>query len=126
MAWLLILSVAAGCYVAWSAMCLARNYLLARNTGFPILVVPIDPIGMWWLIFSNSGVFSPWLAEHAPRFLWHRLRFLSFNGAYLDQFRPYEILEPAIMIVTPGSNHLWVHEPTLGDLILARRKDFVA
>jgi hypothetical protein len=81
---------------------------------------------MWWLILSNNGVFSPWLAEHAPRFLWHRLRFLSFNGAYLDQFRSYETLEPAIMIVTPGSNHLWVHEPALGDFVLARRKDFVA
>jgi len=126
MAWLFVFCLATGLYTAWSVLSLARNYLAARKTGFPIRLLPVNPTNPVWLAVANSGVFSPWLAEKAPRFLWHRLRFLSFHASYLDQFRPYDPPEPAVMVVTPGSNLLWVHDTVIGDLVLARRKDFLA
>jgi hypothetical protein len=124
MAWLFITLVVIGLYVAWGVLHLARNYVAARKSGFPILVSPIDPTSGWWLVVSNSGIFSLRLAENAPKWAWRHLRYLSFHASFLDQVRAYDPPEPAVMLVTPGSNLLWIHDPTLGDLVLARRKDF--
>jgi hypothetical protein len=123
MAWLFIPLIAIGLYVTTTAWFLLRNYLRVRNSGFRIYLWPINPTSIPWLIFQ--GNISLRMAKQMPDFLWRRLRFCCFHASYLDRFMPWSALEPAVMLVSPGTNLLWIHEPGIGDSILARRKDFM-
>lgn len=98
----LILSV-----VSWAlyyAYCLAVNYQTARKVGVPLLVLPISPQNVLWIIV---GKYLIPLFKRLPfgngtftRFNYHGWQSNDHGKAHLE-------LDDTFITVTPGKNGSW-------------------
>lgn len=92
--------------VVHSGVSLARNYLVARRTGLPIRVIPIDHTNPLWLAVDRK-VLS--YVRRLPGFLgdnsFTRYNFRAWE--MYDRLRPHQEMGDAFVIVTPS--RIWFY-----------------
>lgn len=107
----------------WYFSSFPRNYRLARATGLPLLVSPINPANPFWLVFS--AMFEPILHRFLPRIVYDKLKVTIFGWEYRCRYTVNHALGPVFVLVTPSSNEVWVADPDMATNILLRRNDFL-
>jgi hypothetical protein len=100
-----------------------RNYADARRVGLPIIIVPVDPLGIFWLLIGIHflplirllpGVLSRWTqcCEQG-------------SGGYVDRSALHKRYGPVFIHVNPAFNEVVVADPVAADNVMSRRKDFI-
>lgn len=109
-------------YAIWNLHSLFANYRKARQSGFPVLVCPVNTDNVLWIIFSVK--FRPILAQCLPSLVYDHLIPAIYGWEFWDRNRLFDRLGSSFILVTPGRNTLWVADPETAHSILTRRNDF--
>lgn len=122
MNWPLIISSLLAAWLGHWAWCLGRNYLAARSWGVPILVCPIDPDGIPYVILKVP--MRPILKALLPERIYESFQVSIFGWEFIDKGRLHTRVGSTFAYVTPRVNELWTTDPTMSHDMLARRKNF--
>ncbi|KAF2640190.1 cytochrome P450, partial [Massarina eburnea CBS 473.64] len=98
---------------------LYRNYLYARQTGLPLIILTIDPYGLLWQILSS--VFASFLKQ----FRWARLINSTWAWEDDDKAATEWGLGKTFVVVSPAQNIIYTSDKTSIECVLGRRKEFV-
>lgn len=105
-----------------------RNFLNARKSGFPSIIVPIDQNHLLWIILSVP--LRPLLQKWLPKVVYERLALTIYGWEFLEGLRPFQGLaardedDKSFMLVTCGRAELSTCDPELVNEILYRTRDF--
>lgn len=108
---------------------LIRNFLSARKTGFPSVIVPLDPNHPVWQL--TSVPLLPFFQKCLPKYVWDRISLCIYGWEFREKLRPFEEYsrpqgtEESYMLVTSGqSPEFWTCDPEIVMQILGRPSDF--
>lgn len=120
---LLYLGVSLGLpYLIWSVLRFTNNYIEARKIGLPILICPINHMSPLWLLTKDR--LKP-LISALPFGLGEWSERAEVGWTYYPKFSVHAKHGEAFTIVSPGTNEIYMAEPTATDDILRRRNDFI-
>ncbi|KXJ86031.1 cytochrome P450, partial [Microdochium bolleyi] len=102
---------------------LVRNYNAAKSMGLPLVVVPYDPDGFIFGVFSEP--LKPLLRRILPASARRAFDLTLWGWEFHDKSAIHEQLGPAFVIVTTSLNRFVTADPATANAILARRRDFV-
>lgn len=121
--WLLTLFVVIVTFLGLTTLLpLARNYGTARKIGLPILVIPVNPLGLFWLIIGVQ--FRPLIRRLFPERLTLWTHCCVYGGG-IEQRRPvHDLLGPVFVTVSPGIIELVIGDAIAANEVFTRRKDF--
>lgn len=118
MVWLYIFSSLVLAYVGWNAVTLFNNYIEARKIGLPILICPVHPLNPFWQLFKgrlipiiSSLPFG--LGDWAPR--------AEVGWTFGPKFRVHAEYGEAFIIVSPGTNEIYLADPAAAEDVVRRR-----
>ncbi|KAK7748118.1 hypothetical protein SLS53_001371 [Cytospora paraplurivora] len=110
-------------WTLYCLFCLFRNYSVARKTGLPIRVIPIDHTNALWTLLDRK-VLS--LVRKLPGILgdnsFTRYNFRTWE--LHDRYKTHRELGDVFIMVTPGRNWLYIGNPDLIMEMFRRRTDF--
>lgn len=106
----------------WQLYGLLRNYLVARKTGFPLIIIPYNPKNLVFIIFA--GLLKPIFKQYLPESLYDRLNLTIYGFGFEEKYRTHAKLGASYMLVTPVKNEIWTADPQLSLKILQRRQEF--
>ena len=109
-------------FTGWYFSSVPRNYQLARKTGLPILVCPVNPANPLWLVLSST--FQPALARYLPSVIYDRIDVAIYGWEFRCRYTVNAKLGPAFILVTPARNEVWIADPEMAYAVLMRRNDF--
>lgn len=118
---LVILPISLLGWVLYSAYCLALNYQIARIVGVPLVVIPISPENVLWIIAGNYLI--P-LFKRLPFGNGTFTRFNRHGWQTSDNGKAHLELGDAFITVTPGKNWLYVCNAEALTDIFRRGSDF--
>ena len=110
---------------AWASyclFCLAQNYLIARNIGLPIVILPIDCGNPLWQSIDQK------LIPYFKKLPFGNGNFTRFNWRgweFRDRWLAHKELGGAFVFVTPGKNWLQLGDAEAVAEVYQRREDFV-
>ena len=100
----------------WS---LLRNYLIARDVGLPIVIVPISPENPVWMLLARYIV--P-ILQYIPFGNGHFTRFCHIGWEFDEKARAHLELGDAFMFATPGKNWIYLCDAdTIHDVVRRER-----
>lgn len=109
--------------VSWHLFTFLQTYNKARQIGLPILLSPVDPWGLFWMI--TGPLLSPILVR-LPFGLGEFTRYVKNDWYYIDRTRLHEKLGPAFLIVSSSRIQVVMGDGVAAEDILTKgRKDFV-
>lgn len=110
-------------WTLYCSACLLRNYQVARKTGLPIRVIPIDHTNALWTLLDRKVIS---LVQKLPGILgdnsFTRYNFRTWE--LHDRYKSYHELGDVFIMVTPGRNWLYVASSQIIMEIFQRRTDF--
>lgn len=109
--------------LVWYFSSLPRYYRLARATGLPIFISPVNPANPFWLVFSST--FEPTLSRYLPQLIYDRIKVSIFGWEYRCRYAVNDNLGPVFVLVTPSSNEIWIADPDMATSVLLRKNDFL-
>ena len=109
-------------FTIWYFSSLPKNYFLARKTGLPIIVCPVNPVNIFWLVVSV--VLEPAFARYLPSFIYDQLKVGIYGWEFRFRYTVNAKLGPAFVLVTPARNEVWIADPEMAYTVLMRRNDF--
>ena len=118
---LMLLIGLAFCWIGYSAITLASNVRRARTMGVPLIVVPVSPVNVLWMLVEPL-VFR--ILDSLP------FRFKSFDRYgrrgwhFIDKSASHIEYGNAWALVTPCEIFLSICDPNAINEIFARRPDF--
>lgn len=118
----LIVSLLAG-LLLWHFSSFPKNIQLARKTGLPIFICPVNPDNPSWLVFSS--MFQPQLEAWLPSLIYERVQVAIPGWEFRCRYTVNKKLGSVFVMVTPAKNVVWVADTELAHEILVRRKDFL-
>lgn len=99
------------------------SYQRALKIGLPIVICPINPLNVAWLVASVP--FRPILSRVLPRFLWQRLEIITYGFEFHTRGKPFfETFGKAYTLVAPGTIEVYVGDAELVSLVLSSRKGY--
>jgi cytochrome P450 len=123
MSWHLILLLLLAAWVGSNLYALAKNYLKARKTGFPLVICPVNPNHVIWMV--TCVPLRPIFKRFLPDSLFHRLNMSIYGWEAMEKFSPFAKYGQNFVFVTCGNNELNIAEPELAIEVLKRPKDFI-
>ena len=120
-----LLLVVASLLVVWfvsSAHRLYTNYRSAKLTGFPIVVCPMNPQNMFYVMVNAP--LRLWLMRNLPPTVYNRFKVCTYGWQFFDRHQFHDAVGPVFVLVTTGVNQVWIADPTVAQAVLTRRKDF--
>jgi hypothetical protein len=109
--------------IVWYGSLLLANYRLARKSGFPVLLMPVDKSNIFWMIFSVP--LRPVFMRILPTFAYEWLRPSIYGWEFRYRWQVQESVGPSFILAYPKQNELWTAEPEVCLAVLSRRKDFL-
>ena len=100
-----------------------NHYREARKSNLPIVICPVYPNNVPWQILSVP--LRPWLQRYLPAFLWERVKLAIYGWPFFDKREAHSKLGEAFLLVSWGSVELWIADPDVSGIVMARRKDFM-
>jgi cytochrome P450 len=101
---------------------LTQNYLIARNSKFPLLITPPHPNYIPWQILGVP--LRPLLRSILPPVFFSRINHTTYGYEWTERRSTHSRLGQTFIAVTSGNNELNVADPVLATEILRRPKDF--
>ena len=121
MNWLFLLAAVPFLLLLKHCNALYANYRRACGTGLPIVICPIDPKGLIWMLGYRRLI--PFI-EKLPS-SWRRFTRYSYVGwTFDDKYASQKELGEAFLLATPGENELFVNDAGVIDAILSSPKDY--
>ena len=114
----LLLALAA--YVAYSLICLARNYRAACKIGVPVVILPISPENPLWMLVGNRIVSTIRLLLGESHFT----RFSLRGWVFFDKNRAAEELGSCFVFVHPDKIWLYVCDAQVLQEVLHQSAEF--
>lgn len=111
-----------GVWFISSAHRLYTNYQSAKLTGFPIVVCPVNPQNLLYVLVNAP--LRPWLMRNLPPVVYNRFKVCTFGWQFYDRHQFHDAVGPVFVLVTTGVNQVWIADPALAQVVLTRRKDF--
>ncbi|ESZ91696.1 cytochrome P450 [Sclerotinia borealis F-4128] len=107
-------------WIMYVLYCLAVNYNIARKTGLPLVILPVNSGNPLWMLVDTKIL--PYF-KHLP-FTKNFTRFNYRGWEIYDRYRAHQELGDAFIFVTPGKN--WLQLCNAGTLtnIFARKEEF--
>ena len=109
-------------YILWSCQRWYSNYRQAGASGFPIVICPVNPNNVVWMIISV--ICRRFLAQYLPRSLYERVKGSIYGWEFHTRYEIFDRLGPAFIQSTPGKNELMIADPEMISAVLQRRTDF--
>jgi cytochrome P450 len=109
-------------YLIWSVFRFANNYIEAKKIGLPIVISPIDPRNPLWLLTKDR--LKP-IISRLPFGLGEWADRAEVGWTFYPRFSVHAKYGQAFTIVSPGTNEVYMAEPTATEDILRRRNDFI-
>jgi len=114
-------------YVSSCLYCLIRNILIARKTGFPCMVTPVNQEALPWVVLSVGK--RQWLKDSLPAWLWDRIYMTIYGWEYHERNKAFEAADPtgkekSFILASLGSAECWTVDPVFATEILRRPMDF--
>jgi cytochrome P450 len=94
------------------------NYLAARKLQLPILLVPVSWQDPWWLLIAPYFSFL----KHLPFNLGSWFPHSTLGWVLNDRFRTHQTLGPALVVVSPSKNEIFVADPLACEELLSKWK----
>lgn len=111
-------------FLIWSTIWpLLRNLSTARKLGLPVVVSPVDPLNIPWLLVADFVI--PPLRGILPFYLSQWTYCSQYGGTHTERTVIHKLYGPVFLIAHPAGIELSVADPAAADDILKRRKDFV-
>jgi hypothetical protein len=110
-------------YILSCVYSLYRNYQIACASGVPVIVCPVDPDNIIWMIIKVP--LRPTLKKILPTFLFERINISIFGWEFFDKFELHSRVGLTFCLATPGNVEFWIADPEVAQAVLAKRKDFV-
>lgn len=110
-------------YLGSNIISFYKNYLVAQKSGLPVVISPIYPNNVIWMIISVP--LRGTLERILPAIVWDRVKMAIHGWEFLDKGKSQTKYGKSFMYVTPGSNELWTADVEVVSEILARRNDFL-
>ncbi len=107
----------------WYLSALPRNYRNARKSGLPVYFCPVNPNSPVWLVLVAVVGYSR-MARILPRPLFDRIKLTIPGWEYRCRYSVNEQLGATFILVSPGSNTVFIADPEIAHAVLSRRKDF--
>lgn len=118
---LLLLSSISLAFLLSQCFSLYRSYQNARTLGLPIVISPVDPRNILWQLVRPR--IQP-LLRLLPNNLIQFAIISNPTWSFRDKAAVHQRLGPALVLVCPGINHIWVADPDAVTTILTKRKEF--
>lgn len=113
-------------WLIWALSCLQRlykNYVSARKTGLPIIILPINHYNPIWMILSVP--MRPLFKKYLPTWIFEPIELATYGWEFRLKEAIFEKYKtPAFILVTAGANELSLNDPELAYEVLKRIKDF--
>lgn len=123
MSWILIVLILFTVWIGSNIYALIKNYLAARKSGFPLVICPINPNHVLWML--TSVPLRPILKRFLLDSLFHRLNMSIYGWEAIEKFSPFAKYGRNFILVTCGKNELNIAEPELAVEVLRKPKDFI-
>jgi hypothetical protein len=111
-------------WVANNLVSLARNYLIARRSGLPYRVTPINPDNIVWLL--SQEIIRVYAQNSLPETLFRIIQPICYGWEYRDKYQFHQRVGSTFLVVTPGDIECWISDPLVAQIVLTRRKDFIS
>lgn len=122
MTWATTLLLLFGLWALSSLYSLVRNYLVARKTGLPIIVCPINNYNPLWMA---SGIpLNPLYKSILPRRFYEPINCASYGFEWREKSGIFKKYGPSFVLVTTSAVELNTIDPGLVTEVLRRPKDF--
>src|ERR1700748_1409067 len=99
---MILLTSIIGIFVLWvasTAYALFSNYCIARRTGLPLLITPIDSDNLFWVLVSDFA--RHYLEPILPTFL-HGMKVNVYGWEFREKYRLNHQVGSTFLLVTPG------------------------
>jgi len=107
--------------ITYYCYALYTSYLSAVKIGLPIVLCPVNPLNIVWMVASVP--LRPVLSRILPRFLWQRLEIVTYGFEYFTRGEPFfHTFGKAYTLVGPGSIEVWLGDAELVHAVLNQRK----
>ncbi|OJJ42217.1 hypothetical protein ASPZODRAFT_137409 [Penicilliopsis zonata CBS 506.65] len=110
-------------YIIYKIASFIRFYIIGRRTGFPLILTPIFSQGILWMVLGPT--LQPVFQKYLPEWIYRRLDIVTNGWDFRRKNQMHLQLGKAFVVVSPDECSLWVGDPALAAVVLARRKDFV-
>lgn len=121
----MILQLLLGLAMAWllySSIALAKNFRRAQAMGVPLIMVPVSPINVFWIVIEPL-VFR--ILDSLPLNIGSFGRYGRRGWHFHDKSASHVELGDAFALVTPRETFLYICDPDAINDIFARRQDFL-
>ncbi|SPO01746.1 related to cytochrome P450 3A7 [Cephalotrichum gorgonifer] len=109
-------------YFCLNVVYLGLNYRKAKTVGLPILVTPVDPSNVPWILCSSW--LEPLLRKCLPFGLGHFVDYNTRDWNYDKIFALQERIGDTFIIVSPRQMRVFTANAKAADDLCRRRKDF--
>lgn len=110
-------------WTTYSCYCLYRNYIIAREIGVPIRIIPIDHLNKLWLLADKQvTTFIRQLPGSLGNNSFTRFNYRGWHER--DGLRAHEEMGEAFVLVSPSRNWLYLANPDALIDMYRRGKDF--
>ena len=126
MAWVPILAFCVLAWLAWTAICLLRNYRLALSTGLPMVVLPVNTFNLAWMLFIRR--FFPRtipILKSLPWGMGSWAEYSDFGWNFQAGYAVHQKHGDAFLVVSPGMVELFLADAAAAHAVTSRRRDFI-
>lgn len=108
---------------------ISQNFLHARRSGLPYIIIPWDQNAFLWMV--SSVPLRPWLAAHMPKWINDRLSLTIFGFEFHEKLRAFHQYaapqgdDKSYAIVTPGKFEIHSRDTEIVYEVLRRPNDFL-
>ena len=113
MAYLLVIGSLLLAWFVRKALSFGRNYVVARRTGYPVVISPVLSYSIAWRVLNLplNHKFKEWF----PEWIFERLDILTYAWEFRRKSTVHDRLGKVFVLVTPDECSLWYK---------TRREDF--
>jgi len=109
--------------ITYYCYALYTSYVAAAKIGLPIVLCPVNPLNILWLVASVP--LRPVLSRILPRFLWQRLEIVTYGFEFSTRGETFlRTFGKAYTLVGPGSFEVWLGDAELVHAVLNQRKGY--
>ncbi|KAK1565925.1 cytochrome P450 [Colletotrichum navitas] len=115
-------------FLSTAAYRFISNVVAAKSTGLPVLVYPVDPNNLFWILVSVP--LRPWLKRNIPTRVWKRLVLTIYGWEFYERRRPFDEYgavkggHRTLVVASAGGVELWTADPVVATEVLRRTGDF--
>ena len=111
-------------WLGWTFVSLLINYNIARRMGYPIVISPVYPLNILWILVRKAFLDDP-TSSNLPSWLGKWTRCGHMAWMFEDNFSLHQELGKIFVLVTPSVNQVIIADPEAAYSVMQRRKEFI-